>query len=283
MPIITISRGCHSHGKEIAERVAQALGYECISREVLLEASRFFHVSEKKLLHSIHDAFTLLERITHDRNKYLAYIRAALLEHVKRDNVVYHGYAGHLLIPEIPHVLKVRVIAELEDRVALLGQRENLSREEAFAHIENEDKQRIAWTDYLYEKDVNDPHLYDLVLCIGRLKIEHASEIIVHAARLDAFQATEESKKEINDLALSSHVKAALLEICDAEVTSDNGRVTIRAKTQKMRKTGYVRPKVERQIQERMRYDLLKQIIQVTGQIPDVEGVTCDIDLPYYT
>ena len=264
MPIITISRGCHSHGKEIAERVAQALGYECISREVLLEASRFFHVSEKKLLHSIRDAFTLLEQITHGRKKYLAYISAGLLEHVKRDNVVYHGHAGHLLIPEIPHVLKVRVIAELEDRIALLRQKENLSREEAFAHIENEDKQRIAWTDYLYEKEVNDPRLYDLVLCIGRLKIEHASEIICHAARLDALQAT-------------------LLEICDAEVTSDNGRVTIRAKTQKIRKTGYARPEVDRQIQERIRHDLLMQIVQITGQIPDVEDVTCDIDLPYYT
>ncbi len=283
MPVITISRGCHSHGTEIAERVAQALGYECISREVLLEASRFFHVSEKELLHSIHDAFTLLERITHGRKKYLAYIRAALLEHVKRDNIVYHGYAGHLLIPEIQHVLKVRVIAELEDRIDLLRQRENLSREEAFARIENEDKQRIAWTDYVYEEDVNDAHLYDLVLNIGRLKIEDAAGAICHAARLDAFQATEESRKAINDLALSSHVKAALMEICDAEVTSDNGRVTIQVKTQKIRKTGYVRPKVERQIQERMRLDLLKQILQVTREIPDVEDVVCNIDLPYYT
>ncbi len=283
MPIITISRGCHSHGREIAERVARALSYECISREVLLEASRFFHVSEKRLLHSIHDALSLLERLTHGRKKYLAYIRAALLEHVKRDNVVYHGHAGHLLIPEIPQVLKVRVIAELEDRIALLRQREDMSREEAFTYIENEDKQRIAWTEYIYEKNVNDPHLYDLVLSIGRLKIEHASEIICHAARLDAFQATEESKKEIRDLALSSHVKAALLDICDAEVTSDDGRVVIRVKTQKIRKTGYVRPKVERQIQERMRNDLLMQIVQITREIPDVEDVTCDIDLPYYT
>jgi hypothetical protein len=158
-----------------------------------------------------------------------------------------------------------------------------MSREEALDRIENEDKQRLAWTDYVYEKDVNDPHLYDLILNIGRLKIEHAAETICHAARLDAFQATEESRKAINDLALSSHVKAALTEICDADVTSDNGRVAIQVKTQKIRKTGYVRPKVERQIQERIRDDLLMQIVQITRQIPDVEDVACDIDLPYYT
>jgi hypothetical protein len=35
MAIITISRGCFSHGQEIAEKVARRLEYECLSREVL--------------------------------------------------------------------------------------------------------------------------------------------------------------------------------------------------------------------------------------------------------
>ena len=39
MTIITISRGSYSAGKEVAEKVAKRLEYECISREVLLEAS----------------------------------------------------------------------------------------------------------------------------------------------------------------------------------------------------------------------------------------------------
>ena len=39
MSVITVSRGSYSRGKEVAEKVAQELGYACISREVLLEAS----------------------------------------------------------------------------------------------------------------------------------------------------------------------------------------------------------------------------------------------------
>lgn len=35
MAIITISRGSYSKGKEVAEKVAEKLGYECISRDVL--------------------------------------------------------------------------------------------------------------------------------------------------------------------------------------------------------------------------------------------------------
>jgi hypothetical protein len=30
--IITISRGSYTHGKEVAEKLAQKLGYDCVSR-----------------------------------------------------------------------------------------------------------------------------------------------------------------------------------------------------------------------------------------------------------
>ena len=56
MAIITISRGSYSKGKEIAEKVAQQLGYECIARDVLLEATEEFNVPEAKLVRALHDA-----------------------------------------------------------------------------------------------------------------------------------------------------------------------------------------------------------------------------------
>jgi hypothetical protein len=40
MAIITISRGSYYRGREVAEKLAAKLGYECISREILLEASQ---------------------------------------------------------------------------------------------------------------------------------------------------------------------------------------------------------------------------------------------------
>ncbi len=43
MSIITISRGSHSMGVRVAELVADRLGYECIAREILLEASEQFN------------------------------------------------------------------------------------------------------------------------------------------------------------------------------------------------------------------------------------------------
>jgi hypothetical protein len=44
MPIITIYQGASGEGQELAETVADALGYRCVGREVLVEASRRYRI-----------------------------------------------------------------------------------------------------------------------------------------------------------------------------------------------------------------------------------------------
>ena len=283
MAIITISRGSFSYGKEIAEMVAREIGYECVSREILLEASHFFNVSEKKLLESIHDAPSILDRITHGREKYIEYIRAALLEHVKRDNVVYHGHAGHLLIPEITHVLKVRVMADMDERVAQMQKAQKMSKNQAKAFIENEDDQRARWTRYLYKVDGEDPRLYDLTIHINGLKVKDACDIICNTARSESFKTTPESAKEINDLAISSHIKAALQKKFEAEVTSDDGVVHVTVASQRIRRTGHVSARLQSHIQETMKDDICKDVNKIVKNISGVKSVVCDVGEPHYS
>ncbi|PQP33706.1 histidine kinase, partial [Desulfobacteraceae bacterium SEEP-SAG9] len=107
----------------------------------------------------------------------------------------YHGHAGHLLLTEIPQVLKVRILAEIEDRIAFLQQKQNISRKQALLDIEIEDKNRSNWTRYLYKTDINDPKLYDIIIKIGDLTIDKACEIICLAAKSDPYLMTDESKQ----------------------------------------------------------------------------------------
>ncbi len=67
MAIITISRGSYSKGQQIAEKVAKTLGYQCISREVLLEASKEFNIPEVKLVRVIDDAPSILGRFAYGK------------------------------------------------------------------------------------------------------------------------------------------------------------------------------------------------------------------------
>lgn len=107
MPVVTISRGSYSRGKEVAEALAEELNYECISREILNEASKEFNIPEIKLARALHDAPSLLNHFQKARESYLNYFKSAFLEHMERGNIVYHGLAGHFFLQDIQHVLKV--------------------------------------------------------------------------------------------------------------------------------------------------------------------------------
>lgn len=231
MAIITISRGSYSRGKEVAEKVAARLGYRCLSREVLLDASDRYHISEIKLIKAIHDAPSILERLGRGKQAFIAYYQSALAGAVQKDNVVYHGLAGHLLLKGIPHVLKVRIIADLADRVTNEMKREGIGEQEARALIIRDDQERRNWTRSLYGADPWDSSLYDLVIHIHKFTVSDGVDIICRAAALEQFRATRESRQKMDDLALASRIKAALVDISiDVAVLSEYGNVFIYTK-----------------------------------------------------
>jgi hypothetical protein len=104
MAIITISRGSYSRGKAIAEKVASKLGYECLSRDILLATSKEFNIPEIKLERALHDAPSVLDRFTHGKERYLSHLRKSLLQHAVKGNMVYHGLAGQHFLSGIPNI-----------------------------------------------------------------------------------------------------------------------------------------------------------------------------------
>ena len=242
MAIITISRGSYSKGKEIAEKVAERLGYECIARRILLEASDEFNVPDVKLVRAIHDAPSFFGSLTHKKEKYISFIQAEILEHFRKDNVVYHGLAGHFFIKGISHVLKVRVIADLEDRVRLEMDREGTSREEALHILQKDDEERVKWSKSLYGIDTRKPSLYDLVIHIHKLTVNDAVNMICRTAGLEQFQTTPESQRAIDNLALATRVKAALVDVRpDIDVTAEDGIVSVKTEAPIIHEASLVR------------------------------------------
>lgn len=231
MSIITISRGSYSRGKEVAEGVARRLGYDCISRDILLDTSELFDIPEIKLERAIHDAPSILDRFGGGKVRYVALIRAALLKMLKEDNMVYHGLAGHFFLQGVSHVLKVRIIADIEDRVKLEMQRKNISEKEAHRTLVKDDEERNKWAQFLYGINTTNSQLYDLVIHIRKLTVADAVDIICHTAGMKQFQTTAESQQAMENLALAAEVKAALIDLNPGiEVSAENGKVYIKAK-----------------------------------------------------
>jgi cytidylate kinase len=229
MSIVIISRGSYSHGKEVAEILAGKLGYTCLSREIILEASKHFSIPEIKLSRAIHDAPSILDRFTYGKERYVTYFREALLHRLQQDEVVYHGLAGHFLVPGVSHVLKVRIWADLEDRVAEEMRREGISAAEAWALLKKDDEERYRWSHHLYGIDTRDPSLYDLVIHIKPLTTGEAADVIHCALSQPSFRTTPESQQAMDTLLLAAQVQAALMEeVPSARVTVEGGELVVR-------------------------------------------------------
>ena len=233
MSIITISRGSYSMGKEVAEKVAERLGYECIAREVLVEASEQFNIPEIKLLRTIQDTPSILERFSYGRQKYLTYIQSTLLSYLQKDNVVWHGFVGHFFVKDIPNVLDVLIIADMESRIRAVMERDRISRENALPYLKKVDEQRKKWGQHLYGIDLWDANFYDLVVHIKKIPVNDAVDLICRTVGLKQFQTTPESQKAIDDLALAFKVRAALVDLeRDIDVSASGGLVTLNASAQ---------------------------------------------------
>ncbi len=229
MSIITISRGSYTKGKEIAEKVAKKLGYECIAREAIIEASEEFNIPEVKLVRALHDAPSVLERITYGKEKFIAYYQVAFLEHLYRDNVVYHGLAGHFLLKDVSHVLKIRIIADMAERIKWETEREGISEKEAARLLKNDDEERRQWSQHVYGIDTNDSSLYDLVIRINNLFVDDAVDIICNAVKLPQFRTTAESHEVFLEMLLAARVKIAILDYApDAKVYAKKGVISIK-------------------------------------------------------
>lgn len=253
MAVVIVSSAAFSNGLEIAENAAQALGYQFISRDVVLEdASRRFNVPEIDLLKAVNNAPTLLERFGHAKARYVSYVRTTMWKAIQQDNLVFHGIAGHLAVQGVPHVFKVGILADFEDRVQVARKRESLSEAEARDFLQRNDEERRKWGQSLYGHDPADATLYDLVMNLKTLSANDAEKTIVDLVKLPSFQTTPESASLLNDLVLAAQIESALLsEFPYVKVTANDREIFIHTKvTQSVIISSTRREEVTRQVRD---------------------------------
>ncbi|RJP17511.1 MAG: response regulator [Candidatus Abyssobacteria bacterium SURF_5] len=228
MPVVTIFSASFCRGDEVAGTVAAKLGYSCINGQVLSWAAKEFGVPEEKLHRTLHGSTSLLEKFVHEKERHIAYIKAAIAHLVQSDNVVYHGFAGHLLPRTISHVLKVCLVANRDYRIPLAMEEAGIGKRDALKRIQKDDEERKKWTQHLFDLGPWDKSLYDIKIPMQTTSPGETAELICTNARSDAVRTTASSLKMMNDFAFASRVNVALVERGhDVDVVSDSGNVTI--------------------------------------------------------
>jgi len=83
----------------------------------------------------------------------------------------------------LDYVFHVRLVGSLERRVRNVQETEHLSHEQAMERVRREDTGRARFLKKYFDRDINDPLLYHLVINTDLVPHEEAARMIVQAVQ----------------------------------------------------------------------------------------------------
>ena len=211
MAVIFVSRGTMSGVHLLVDCLHERTGIRHISREDLEEVVNRHGELAKRILEKLDKATSAYEQFSELRWPYLVLMRNALLDEIRQDNVVYHGYSGHLLLPPIRHFVRVRIEAPLDLRVTMTMKRLDCDEKSARDYITEADEYRVKWARFMYGRDIRNSLLYDLTLNLGHMTLNAACGILECVMSHEDFHASPESQAEVERLYLATTVEVALI------------------------------------------------------------------------
>ncbi|MBF0463524.1 MAG: cytidylate kinase family protein [Nitrospirae bacterium] len=228
MAVVMIGGNPYCKGKEVAESVSRNLSYVCIGDEVFSAASDMFGIPEPDIVSALEDSPRFLGMSFTARIKLISCYHSALASLLYKDNVVYYGRYGHLLIQGVSHVLKVYLKSDINVRAELKAKTDTMGVNEAIKRIIKEDKGHSKLNSFFHNTNGNVQNLCDLVIDTGETAEEDATKIISEQALLMRYRATNYSLHCMKNIELSFKVRAALIAINrDVSVRASSGKVFV--------------------------------------------------------
>lgn len=232
MSLITISRGTFSGGRDLATRLADKLGYAYLTQEELSDEASRAAVPVGRLRDAMLRPPREYERVILERDQYLTCLTMTLCEKALAGDLVYFGHLGHMLLPKVPNILRVRVLADMEYRIRAVVNSMGYGRHEAKEHIQWVDMTRDKWVRFLYGVDWHDPLHYDIVINLAHTGLDAAVSAVQSMARQEEFVFSDHAGHALHDMHLAAKIHFTLLSddrtrCPDIHVTANGGSVTV--------------------------------------------------------
>ena len=210
MQLVCVSRGEQERGKVFAQTLARKLDYECLGQEDLADLAIQEGIAVGKLEMAAVKKRHLTERQVLEKEHFLAFITRVLCERVLENNLVFHGRAGHLAVPGLTHVLRIRTKIETETHIEEVMSRLSLDRLKAGQYVERVDEDISRWVRTMYNISGDPWAGYDLAINLDRVDVGGATTSLCGFVQLPEFMATPASAHVLENLLLAARVRIAL-------------------------------------------------------------------------
>jgi cytidylate kinase len=203
-PTICISRKLGVGGVEIADIVAEKIGYRVVDQQILQHIATQASLSEKtvaifderypgKLSELVTLAFGEKAFIKSDYTKQLF---SSVYAIASFEPSIFVGRGVHLLLPR-EKVLAVRIICSVQFRIQRLSSLMNISQEEAAKQTRELDKQQAAFFKEVYDKKDASPYEFDLVVNCDYIKEPRSVAEIILSAFREKFGLPETGREQV--------------------------------------------------------------------------------------
>jgi len=264
MAIITISREMGTGAYQIASEVAQRLKYTLIDGPRVKSLAAKYGLTPEilQLVDEKPPSYVTAE----DRKRAAALnaIELIILDLARKGNVVIYGRGGQDLLKDCKNILRLRFIADFEERVERFAEREWIDPDMARSLIRRSDHQRGGFIHFYFDRDWKDPNYYDLVFNTSRLSEPTIVDCIIATAKEPSIKDADKSSVAVIDsVILSKKIETALL---NAPVLEDYRPFTISIDKGAVSISGYIISEA----QKNAAIAIVKSVKGVTSVIEDI-------------
>jgi cytidylate kinase len=260
MPVVAITREMGSLGKDVAAGLGEALGVPVLYHEVIDNLADRMRLRKSHVIRLLDGKAGLLERLSADKTSMAIFTADEIIGlALHQGGAVIRGWGATHLLRDVPHVVCVRVCAPFEVRKRRMMERLNSEdAEQVGEEIRINDEAHTAIMRRNFGLQWKDPEHYDVVLNTKRVRVGECVDEVLGLVRSPEFAETEHSRRNVEDLAVSARVRAALRRSPETHemkisISTESGRVTA---------TGGRRSADER-----------ISIVDVVGAVPGVRNV----------
>ena len=212
MPLVAMTREMGSLGKDVAAALAARTDRKVVYQEIIEPLANKMRLRKSHVERFLEGKSGIWERLTTDKTSLSIFTADETFRFLRDGSTaVIRGWGAVHLLRNVPHVVRVRICAPLEIRVARMMQRLSTDNRAAVeSEIALSEEAHGAITRRHFDVNWRDAEHYDLVLSTERLSVEECADEIERVMRCPRFQETPESLRLVEDLALEWSVRSAL-------------------------------------------------------------------------
>jgi cytidylate kinase len=185
IPVITISREFGTEGENIAEKIAEILGYHFVDKEfiraILNEYGMVDFDHEYESLPGFWEQFSATQE--DHRDVMVSMLNKVVRAMAHHGNMVILGRSGFEVLINYYDVLRVRLQSPFEVRVEQVMTQQNLSDKKASALVTKNDKVRMAFMKEFYKAPWRAIQAFDLVINTCKISPDLAANWVVQAVK----------------------------------------------------------------------------------------------------